>query len=133
MSAGTIYDRWFISPVAEYQEADESGETVTYKAPKYHDTEGIIGYSGVTISPATVSDHYPTLVQVYPDVSEWFIVRMHGEGISGWGAINAIHNYQDTRTLADHADDVAPVLNSHFPRLEWSGEKWADSIKSWVQ
>lgn len=124
-----VYDRWFLTPAVEFGETDESGNVVeTWTGPKYSDHTDITGFSGNTTTPDVVNDHYPTLVQVFPDVSEWYIVRMYGEDNPGWNALNEIHNHQDTRTLADHANDVAPVLNQHFPDLERPGEEWANSF-----
>ena len=130
MSAGQVYDRWFLSPAVQFERTDSNGDVVeTFIAPKYSDASGISGFSGTTTTPDIISDSYPALTQTYPDVEEWYIVRMYGVGNSGWNALNTIHNYQDTRTLADHANDVAPVLNAHFPELSRSGQEWADAFR----
>ena len=127
----TVYDRWFLLPAAEIEHTDDEGNVIsTFTGPKYSDDDRIDGYSGCVTTPDVVDDFYPALTQTYPDISEWYIVRFYGQDNEGWNAINEIHNYQDTRTLADHADDVAPVLNAHFPDLDKGGEEWANSF--WV-
>jgi hypothetical protein len=99
------------------------------KRPKYADADGITGFSGNTTTPDVVSDHYPALTQIHPDVDDWYIICCYGDGNVGYQALNEIAIKQDTRTLADHENDVAPVLNSHFPNLERSGQEWAESFK----
>lgn len=124
-----VYDRWFITPAEGFERTGSDGNTVeTVTRPKYSDTSGVAGFSGNTIEPSVVSTHYPALTQTYPDVESWYVVRMYGEDDSGFNALNEIHNKQDTRTLADHASDVAPVLNDHFPALDRSGSTWANSF-----
>ena len=126
----TTYDRWFLTPAKTFERTDNNGDIIEeYTAPKYHETDGITGFSGNTTTPDVINDHYPALIQTHPDVSEWYIVRMYGEDSAGWSALNEIHTHGDTRTLADHANDVAPVLNGHFPDLERSGSEWAKSFK----
>lgn len=120
----TVHDRWFIMPATTVM--TETGDVIR---PKYHDTGGIIGFSGTVAGSDVVSAHYPALAQMHPDVNNWYIVRMYGEDNAGWSALNEIHNKADTRTLADHAADVAPVLNNHFPGLSRAGGEWADSFR----
>jgi hypothetical protein len=117
-----VYDRWFIVPQTG------TGTPEDKYRPKYTDVSGISGFSGTPVDPTIVTDHYPALIQTYPNVPRWFIVRMYGDGNEGWDALNQIHNYYDTRTLADHAHDVAPILNAHFPNMDQTGEEWASSF-----
>lgn len=125
-----VHDRWFLTPAVEITRTDSGGNTISNGiGPKYSDHADIVGFSGNTIPPSTASDHYPALTQTFPDVDRWYIVRFYGQDNPGWQALNQIHNHQDTRTLADHASDVAPVLNQHFPDLQRSGQEWADSFK----
>lgn len=119
----TVHDRWFIMP------ATATSDATNVIHSKYHDTDGILGFSGTVAAPEVVSVHYAALVQTFPGVDNWYIVRMFGEGDAGWSALNEIHTKTDTRTLADHAADVAPVLNDHFPGLSRAGGEWADSFK----
>lgn len=120
------YDRWYLAPAVTKPAPNTDGQMTT---PKYADTAGIVGFAGTTTAPSVVETSYPALVQTHPDVDEWYIVRMYGDGDAGWSALNDIHNKGDTRTLADHANDVAPVLNSHFPDLERPGAEWAAAFK----
>jgi len=115
------HDRWFLTPATTNSE----GTTV----PKYADTDGVTGFSGNVVEPATVSDFYPALTQTYPDISEWYIVRMYGKGDVGYQALNTIHTKGDTRTLADHATDVAPVLSARFPDRDRTPDEWADAFR----
>lgn len=113
MSAGQVYDRWFITPPAE----DERGT----RYPKYMDTDGIAAYVG-TLFPTSVIENggYHGLLAEYPQYDEWYIVRMYGDGNPGWNALNQLHNHRDTRTLTDHQSDVAPIMNNRFGVDEWS-------------
>lgn len=126
----TVYDRWFITPAVTIEETDGDGDVIsTGLGPKYSDDSRIDGFAGNTTEPSVISTHYAALTQTYPDVSEWYIVRMYGEGNDGWSALNEIHNQLDTRTLADHASDVAPVLKDVFPGLNRSVAGWAESFR----
>jgi hypothetical protein len=116
-----MHDRWFLTPATTNSE----GETV----PKHADTDGVTGFSGNVVEPATVTDSYPTLTQAHPDISEWYVVRMYGKGDIGYQALNTIHAKGDTRTLAELATDVAPVLSAHFPALDKTPSEWADAFR----
>jgi hypothetical protein len=106
---------------------DDSGDDVL--TAKYTDSDGVTGWSGQTIDPATVADFYPTLTQTYPDVRQWYIARLYGEGDTGYQALDTIGLNGDTRTLADHATDVAPVLSARFPDLDKTPDEWADAFR----
>jgi hypothetical protein len=109
------YDRWFITPAVE---RDVDGEVETY--PKYSDHTDVSGFSGNTFEPGTIQGAgYYGLIAIYPDVAEWYVVRMYGEGNSGWAALGEIHNHHDTRTLADHESDVAPIMDQRFGVSNW--------------
>lgn len=116
MSSSQVYDRWFIVPVSM---TSDPGLDEVY--PKYSDKPEIEGATGMTVSSSIVENHYPALTQRFPGVSEWFVGRYYGVGDSGWQALNQVHNNQDTRTLSDHAADVAPVLDDVLPGLDRSG------------
>jgi len=115
------HDRWFLTPATTNSE----GTTV----PKYADTDGVTGFSGQTIDPATVADFYSSLTQTYPDVGQWYIARVYGDGNTGDQALDTIDQKQDTRTLADHATDVVPVLSAHFPALDKTPSEWAEAFR----
>lgn len=118
----TTHNRWILTP-ATTPPNDGSGNY-----PKYADTDGITGFSGTTVSPDVVDGHYPTLIQTYPDVGTWYVVRMYGDDTAGSEALDEIHNYQDTRSLSDPAEDLAPILSDQFPGLNRSAEQWASSF-----
>lgn len=120
-----VYDRWFITPAIEVVPEARAPET----RPKYSDTAGVAGYSGTLVEPAAIEGSYAALIETFADVAGWYVVRMYGEGDAGWQALNEIHNKTDTRTLADHATDVAPVLNRHLTGFDRNGTEWADAIK----
>jgi hypothetical protein len=112
------YDRWFITPAVE---RDVDGEVETY--PKYSDHTDVSGFSGNTFDSQEIYDAgYHGHIATYPDVAEWYIVRMYGEGAAGWNALGEIHNHFDTRTLADHAHDVAPIMDQRFGVSNWMFE-----------
>lgn len=109
-----MYDRWFIVPAVEVDGVLE---------PKYSDTDGIVGFSGNTFDPSVIEKAgYYGLIATYPDVKEWYIVRMYGEDNAGWNALNQIHVLGDTRTLADHQKDVAPIMRDRFGQNNWKFE-----------
>lgn len=103
-------DRWFIMPAV--REENDKGMTVT--RPKYDDVDGVHGFSGTRMEPSEVGQSYAGLIQQFPDVEEWYVVRFYTTDDTGMGPLNEIHNKQDSRTLADHANDVAPLMESHF-------------------
>jgi hypothetical protein len=108
------YDRWFITP------AVQDAEWGLY--PKYSDHPDISGYSGNTFEPGDVRGAgYHGLIATYPDET-WYIVRMYGEGNLGWAALGEIHNHHDTRTLADHEHDIAPIMDQRFGASNWKFE-----------
>lgn len=119
------HDRWFLTPAVT--RSDDSGDDVL--TAKYTDVDGVTSWSGQTIDPATVDDSYPTLTQTHPDVAQWYIARLYGNGTTGYQALNTIHLKQDTRTLADHATDVVPVLSARFPDLDKTPSEWADAFR----
>jgi len=120
MSAQT-HDRWFITPATTNSE----GTTV----PKYANTDGVTGFSGNIVEPATVADFYPTLIQTYPDVGKWYIARLYGDGTTGYQALDTIGLNGDTRALADLATDVVPVLSAHFSHLDRTPSEWDDAFR----
>lgn len=106
------YDRWFITPAVQ----DDEG----WSYPKYSDHPDISGFSGNTFDSQAIYDAgYHGLIATYPGVETWYIVRMYGEGNLGWAALGEIHNHFDTRTLADHEHDVAPIMDQRFGTKEW--------------
>lgn len=129
MSATQTYDRWFLTPAVTVERTDGNGNTRSETVPKYSDTDGITGYSGAIIPPSTIEKHYPGFVDKYPDLAGVYIVRMYGVGSAGWDAINTIHTQGDTLTLADHANDVIPVLKEHFPDLDMPDSEWANAFR----
>lgn len=114
-----VYNRWFIIP-------KEQIDTDEYR-PKYVDNPDIEGWSGTKIPASDISQHYAGLTDQFPDVDEWYVIRIYGEDNPGSLALDTIHNNQDTRTLADRAADVAPVLNENLPNH--TGQEWGKSFK----
>jgi hypothetical protein len=109
------YDRWYIVPAVEFTEIDDEGNVErVYTAPKYKDEPGLTGFSGATVSPSIVADPYPALIDIYPDVEAWYIVRFYGDDNPGWNALNNISVLGDTRNLATNPHDVEAVLNNLF-------------------
>jgi len=125
MSAQT-HDRWFLMPAVRRSVDDSGGDALT---AKYTDADGVTGWSGQTIDPATVADFYPALTGGFPDVEQWYIARLYGDGTTGYQTLDQIHLKQDTRTLADHATDVAPVLSARFPDLDKTPSEWANAFR----
>ena len=122
----TTYDRWYLVPQEET--TDSAGNT--YNQPKYSDKDGIAGFSGNTVNESIVNDRYPALIDVYPDVNTWYIVRMYGIDNAGWEALNEVSVLGDTRNLASNPEDVKAVLNERFPALgDRTANKWAESFK----
>jgi len=120
------HDQWFLTPAALRTYEDTGEEFLT---PKYADSAGVSSWSGETIAPATVTDFYPALTDTYPDVEGWYVVHMAGDGNTGNQALDTIGLNGDTRTLADLATDVAPVLDSHFSDLDRTPSEWADAFR----
>lgn len=118
------YSRWFILPVVELP-PDESGEVE--HGPKYV-SEDIRGNGPLTsftsagpFSRQQVEDAGYTHLLAFNDAEEWSVVRASGEGYGAWNALNAIHAFNhDTETLADHGQDVVPVLDRRFGQGNWN-------------
>lgn len=117
----TVHRRWFIVPAT----TDADGRTV----PKYLDDEPTLAYNGEPVASDVVSENYPALTQVNPDITKWYIVQAHGRDNAAWQALNAVSVKADTRNLATNMSDVAPVLNARLPGLDRSGEAWERSFR----
>lgn len=115
------YDRWYIVPAEE--QTDENGNIIEI-APKYGNNDGINGYAGNTVEPSVIDTHYAGLIQQYPDIDEWYIVRLYGT----WAALNDISVLGDTRNLATNYQDVAAVLDQRFPDIDRDPEAWAEGF-----
>ena len=112
------YHRWFLLPIEEYQ---EDGETI--RAPKYvYDEDRLDGYSsGGPFSWQEVDEAGYSHALAFNDALEWRVVLAYGEGYDAWDALNEIHSfYHDSITLADHDNDVAPVMDERFGAGEWT-------------
>jgi hypothetical protein len=119
----TTYHRWFILPMQEYENADGGNVVSTYRSPKYVSQEDRLdGFtSGGPFSRTQVSDAGYDHLLAYNDAEEWRVVVAWGEGNEAWNALNEIHAYyHDTETLADHDQDVKPVMDDRFGPGEWS-------------
>lgn len=118
----TTYHRWLILPMHEY--TDEMGDPLT--APRYvYDEVGdrldTYGYSAGPFSRQDLTDAGYDHLLAHNDADAWRVVVAWGEGNDAWNALNEIHaNYHDTETLADHGQDVEPVLNARFGEGNWS-------------
>ena len=124
------HDRWYLTPAVITEETDENGNVLYIQtSPKYSDIDNIVGYAGATIPPSEISDSYAELVQTYPDVDPWYLVRMYGQGTAGEDAINTVSSKDDTRTLADHANAVVPILRRHCPSFDRSVSEWARGFR----
>lgn len=116
----TTYYRWLILPMATFSD-DEIGE---YRAPKYVETESRLDaydYSAGPFSRQDLSDAGYDHLLAYNDADSWRVVLAWGTGDDGWQALNEIHaNHHDTETLADHGQDVEPVLDQRFGNHDWT-------------
>jgi hypothetical protein len=109
------YSRWYIVPTAGFDETDDQGAVErTYTRPKYSDEPGLTGFAGAIVDESIIEPSYPALIQIYPDVNDWYIVRFYGDDNPGWNALNNISVLGDTRNLATNASDVEAVLNQRF-------------------
>jgi len=97
--------------------------------PKYAEASGVVGFAGHLVDPTTVSDFYPSLTQSYPDVKQWYIARVYGNGNTGNQALDSIDQKQDTQKLIDYPNDVPPVLSARFPDLDKTPSEWADAFR----
>ena len=107
----------------EYQEDEE-----TIRAPKYvHGEDRLDGYSsGGPFYRGEIEEAGYTHALAFSQAEEWRVVLAHGEGNDAWNALNEIHAfYHDSITLADHGQDVTPVMNGKFGegkwKVSWSG------------
>jgi len=112
-----------ILPVVEHTSAD--GQEVEW-GPKYvyDDIRGngpLNAFSSAgPFSRQQVEDAGYTHLLAFNDAEEWRVVKASGDGIPAWQALNAIHAFNhDTETLADHGQDVVPVLDQRFGHGNW--------------
>lgn len=113
------YHRWMLLPMEEY--TDDNGRTA--RSPKYvYDEDRLDGFtSGGTFSRQNVRDAGYDHLLAHNGAEKWRVVLLWGEGTDAWNALNEIHaNYHDTDTLADHDEDVKPVMEERFGTEEWS-------------
>jgi len=101
---------------------DSSGNT--FRAPKYvgdPQEDRLDGYtSGGPFTRQQVSDAGYDHPLAYNDAESWRVVVAWGEGDEVWNALNEIHaNYHDSVTLADHGQDVKPVMDQRFGEGDW--------------
>jgi len=116
------YHRWFILPVVEYTDEDEDGDEFTINASAYvHDEDRLNGFSsGGKFSRQDVEDAGYDHLLAHNDAEEWRVTLTWGDGNDAWDALNEIHAHNhDTETLADHGQDVEPVMKDRFG--EWHG------------
>ena len=114
-----IYDRWFILPVIEYP-PNEDGEI--RNGPKYIlDEPNLSGFSSAgPFSRQDVRNAGYHHLLAFNDAEEWRVVKVWGEGNNAWNSLNAIQAFNhDTETLADHGQDVVPVLDQRFGQGNW--------------
>lgn len=108
------YHRWFILPVHEYDEG---------YAPRYvSEDEQLSGFSsGGPFTRQQVEDAGYHHLLSYNDADNWRVTVAWGDGDDAWNALNEIHaNYHDTETLADHGQDVKPIMDDRFGENNWS-------------
>jgi len=101
-------------------EYTENGET--FNAPKYvSDEDRLDGFSsagpfdrnGVELAGIT----HPL---AFNSAEKWRVVVAWGEGNDAWNALNEIHAlYHDSHTLADHRQDVHPIMEERFGHESW--------------
>lgn len=124
----TTYDRWFIVPADTVEETNPDGTVRnTYLRPRYADKGGLIGLSGNTVTPTVVNETHSNLVDQYPDIDPWYIVRLYGEGDTGKQSLDDISGYGETRDLSPDPSDVAAVHNNRPPGFDRRTEEWNKS------
>jgi len=115
----TTYHRWLILPMVET--ADDAETTIT--VPKYVDAESRLdgyGYSAGPFEREHVESAGYSHLLAYNEADRWRVVLAWGGGDTAWNALNEIHaNNHDTATLADHGQDVEPVLDAKFGDRDW--------------
>jgi len=114
------YDRWFVLPIVEYPE-DKNGEIVS--GPKYILNEDRLGgfSSAGPFGRGEIEEAEFNHILSFNDAEKWRVVHVWGEGTDAWDALNEITAlYHDSHTLADHRENVIPVLNERFGRDNWS-------------
>lgn len=113
------YHRWMLLPMEEY--TDDNGRTV--RSPKYvYDEDRLDGFtSGGPFTRQDLKDAGYNHPLQFNDAEEWRVVVAWGEDNEAWNALNEIHAFNhDTETLADHGQDVAPVMDARFGEGEWA-------------
>ena len=122
MAESADYHRWFILPVVETEVEDPQGGTEIVKMPKYMDEDRLSGYSsGGPFDREQVERAGYDHLLAHNDAEEWRVVVAWGDGDEAWDALNEIHaRSHDSETLADHGQDVAPVMDDRFGEGEWS-------------
>lgn len=117
------YHRYFILPLEEYEAPIPEVDSVQ-RRPRYvgdPSEDRLDGYSsGGPFSRAAVENAGYDHLLAYNDGEEWRVVVAWGNGTEAWNALNEIHAFNhDTETLADHGEDVEPVMNERFGGGEW--------------
>jgi hypothetical protein len=119
----TTYHRWFILPMETYDETDGAGNTIQVREPKLvGQDDRLDGFTSAgPLTRQHVSDAGYDHLLAHNEAEEWYVVVAWGEGTDAWNALNEIHAfYHDTETLADHGQDVKPVLNQRFGDGNWT-------------
>lgn len=113
------YHRYMILPVVD---VSADGEPTRF-APKYVSTEDRLdGFcSAGPFDRQQVEDAGYDHLLAHNDAEAWRVTVAWGEDTEAWNALNEIHaNHHDTETLADHGQDVAPVMDQRFGAGAWS-------------
>lgn len=109
--------------MVQHEESLPDGGTRTVTAPKYvFNEDRLDGYSsGGPFTPAQVNSAGYSHLTAHNNATEWRVVVAWGEGTDAWQALNEIHaNHHDTETLADHGQDVKPVMDDRFGPGDWT-------------
>lgn len=117
------YHRWFILPAT-----GATDDPIDGGSPAYVTDSRLDGYcSGGPFSREDVESAGYDHLLAHSGADVWYVVVAWGEGYDAWNALNEIHaHYHDTETLADHGEDVVPVMNARFGIDEW--DVGADSL-----
>lgn len=109
------YSRWLIVPMVYFD------EDVTL-APKYvYGNEKLDRFSSAgPFTREQLADAGYDHLLAHNDAEQWIVVKASGEGTGAWNELNAIHAFNhDTETLADHRQDVKPLLDKRFGKGKW--------------
>lgn len=119
----TLYHRYFILPRSVVS-PDE------YTMKYVGEDDRISGFSSAgPLTRQEVEDAGYSHLLAHSDASLWYIVLAWGHDNDGWDALNEVHAmHHDTETLADHGQDVVPVLDQRFNDYQFTPPQISEAI-----